>query len=304
MLDLLAPPRTSGVRFLGSCLSTLLLAAPLAAQPMTARELLALPQPAPDTTIRYGADSLQFGELYLARGVRRAPVVVLIHGGCWLAGYDRRHIRSLAAAIATEGIAVWSLEYRRVGNAGGGWPGTFEDIGAGIDHVRSLAGAFDLDTSRVVVSGHSAGGHLALWAGTRGRLPAGSPGATAPLRPRGIVALAGVPDLAADFDAMRPGCGDAIVRLMGGHPDAVAERYRLGSPARWVPLGIRTTLVSGDGDRIVPPDLSRAYQRAAQAAGDDARLVLVANAGHFELVNPNLAGGRETIAAIKALLRP
>ncbi len=276
----------------------LLSAAPLSAQTMmTARDLVALPQPAPDTTIWYGADSLQFGELFRARGSGRAPVVVLIHGGCWLAAFDRRHIRSLAGAIAAEGIAVWSLEYRRVGNPGGGWPGSFDDIGAGTDYVRQLAPAFGLDTGRVIVAGHSAGGHFALWTGVRAKQSSGA------LRPTAILALAAVPDLAWARPDGTQICGDAIPRLMGGTAAEFPDRYRDASPGRRLPLGITQAILTGANDQIVPPELSRTYAAAARAGGDQVRLIEVPAAGHFEVVAPNTAAGREVLAILRAMAR-
>jgi acetyl esterase/lipase len=274
-------------------------------QRMTARDLVALPQPAPDTIIAYGADSLQFGELFLPRprGSTLAPVAVLIHGGCWLSAFDRRHLRQLASTIAGEGIAVWSIEYRRVGNPGAGWPGTFEDIANGIDHVRRLAGPFRLDTTRTVVAGHSAGGHFALWAAARGRLPADAPGARTPLRLRGAVGIAAVPDLAVVVGGERPLCGDAISRLLGGSPSEVPERYRLASPSRLLPLGVEQVVITGADDAVVPADLSRRYTTEATAAGDRVRLIVVPDAGHFEVVSAGTPAGAEVIRAIVAQAR-
>ncbi|MFN0177900.1 MAG: alpha/beta hydrolase [Gemmatimonadales bacterium] len=274
-------------------------------QRMTLRDLMALPQPAPDTIIAYGADSLQFGELFLPRprGTAVAPVAVLIHGGCWLSGFDRRHLRQLATTIAGEGIAVWSIEYRRVGNPGAGWPGTFEDIANGVDHVRRLAGPFRLDTTRAVVAGHSAGGHFALWAAARGRLPADAPGAGTPLQLRGAVGIAGVPDLAVVVSGERSLCGDAIRRLMGGSPSEVPELYRLASPGRLLPLGVEQVVISGADDAVVPADLSRRYTTDATAAGDRIRLIVIPDAGHFEVVSAGTPAGAEVIRAIVTLAR-
>ena len=276
---------------------------PLAAQQMSTKDLLALPQPAPDTVIKYGTNSLQFGELFLAPKARRGPVMVFIHGGCWLSAFDRKHARSLAAAIAARGVTVWNLEYRRVGNPGAGWPGTFEDIAAGVDFVRHLARPFSLDTTRMVVAGHSAGGHFALWVASRGKLPAGTPGARTPLRPKAILALAGVPDLAAVASAKEPVCGDAIARLMGGSPAERPEPYRLASPVNWLPFGIRQIVLSGAEDKIVPPDLSRAFAARATKAGDNVGLVMVPGAGHFEVVSPNTPAGRQVVDLVVSLTR-
>ena len=276
---------------------------PMAAQQqMTTKDLLGLPQPAPDTVIHYGPDSLQFGELYRAKGARPGPVMVFIHGGCWLSAFDRKHARSLAAAVAARGITVWNLEYRRVGNPGGGWPGTFEDIAAGVDFVRDLAGPFHLDTTRVVVAGHSAGGHFALWVASRGKLPSG-PGSRAPLKPRAILALAGVPDLSEVASAKEPVCGDAISRLMGGSPQERPEPYRLASPNQWLPFGIRQVILTGAEDHIVPPDLSRVFAARATKAGDHVELIVVPGAGHFEVVSPGTPAGIRVIETVARLVR-
>ncbi|NNM01628.1 MAG: alpha/beta hydrolase, partial [Gammaproteobacteria bacterium] len=109
---------------------------------MSADALDAFPSPPADATIAYGADPLQFGELRLPPGDGPFPAIVLIHGGCWLAKYDLSYIRKLAAAFTAAGIATWTVEYRRVGDPGGGWPGTYEDIAASGDHLRSLAGQY------------------------------------------------------------------------------------------------------------------------------------------------------------------
>ena len=134
---------------------------------MTSADLATFPNPPADHVIAYGADKLQFGELRLPAGDGPHPVMVLVHGGCWLAEFDITHIRKLAAAFAAEGIATWALAYRRVGDDGGGWPGTFDDVAAGTDHLSQIATQFNLDPDRVVVAGHSAGGHLAIWLGKR-----------------------------------------------------------------------------------------------------------------------------------------
>lgn len=286
-------------RRLTLALAGLCLAAPAVAQQMSTRDLLALPQPAPDTVIHYGSDSLQFGELYRGHG-RPGPVMVFVHGGCWLSAFDRKHARSLAAAVAARGVTVWNLEYRRVGNPGGGWPGTFDDIATGVDYVRNLVGPFGLDTTRMVVAGHSAGGHFALWVASRGKLPSG-PGSRTPLRPRAILALAGVPNLADVASSKEPVCGDAVARLMGGSPADHAEAYHLASPDQWLPFGIRQVVLTGADDRIVPPDLSRTFAAKATSAGDKVELVVVPGAGHFEVVSPGTPAGKRVVDLVVTL---
>ena len=165
--------------------------------PITFSQLLAGPRTAADERIAYGPDALQFGELWLPRRQGRHPVIVLIHGGCWRADLPGLELMDyMAADLRDRGYAVWNLEYRRIGHPGGGYPGTFRDIAAGVDHLRTIAAPHSLDLRRVALAGHSAGGHLALWAAARDRLPAESPLRTArPLPIRGVVSLAGITDL-------------------------------------------------------------------------------------------------------------
>lgn len=253
---------------------------------LTATETLRLPQPAPDQRLPYGPDPLHHGELRLPAGTGPHPVAVVVHGGCWLAEYDLAYMSGLAAALAEAGIATWSVEYRRIGNQGGGWPGTFADVAAAADHLRELAGAHDLDLTRVVAVGHSAGGHLALWLAARHRLAPDDPlRGPAPLRLAGVVALAGIPDLAAY--AAPEGCGAAVSELLGGEPTAVPDRLRRASPVELLPLGVRQTLIVGAHDVIVPADHARRYCERAAGAGDRVEVRAIESAGHFELVVPS-----------------
>jgi len=252
---------------------------------LTSQDLLALPQPPADHTIAYGPAPQQKAELRLPKGPGPHPVVVLVHGGCWETPWGFDHVRSLAAALTAEGYATWSLEYRRLGDPGGGWPGTFEDVGRGADHLREVARAHPLDLDRVVALGHSAGGQLALWLAARPRLPEGSPlRAAKPLPLRGVVSLAGITDLRAG--ATGGVCGDAIPRLLGGPPQDHADRLGQSSPIELLPLGVPVRLVCGARDPIVPIDQARAYEAAAKRAGDTVSVEVVEGAGHFELVDP------------------
>lgn len=253
--------------------------------PMTVDDLLALPVVQADERIAYGEEPLQFGDLYLPDGVGPFPVVVMIHGGCWLAPYNLDHVSSFCAALAGAGYAVWSLEYRRVGDAGGGWPGTFVDVAHGTDFVRHLAQSFPLDLQRVAAGGHSAGGHLAMWLAARRQLSPHSSLYVPNLLPlKGVVALAGIPDLA---QALMVGvCADAAAQLLGGSVDELSDRYRQASPAAWLPLGIPQQLVNGGLDEVVPADFVRPYAEMARKQGDEVGWHLVADAGHYELVTP------------------
>lgn len=210
-------------------------------------------------------------------------MVVLIHGGFWRARYKLRLEDDLVGDLTQRGWAVWNLEYRRLGSRSpGGWPATFEDVGAGID----LLGEFDepLDLARVVAVGHSAGGHLAFWAAARPGLPARAPGAGPRIRLAGAVAQAGVVDLR---EALRLHLSDDVVRrLLGGTPGKHPRRYELASPAERLPLGVPQLLVHGDADDVVPISIARGYGRRALDAGDPCELVELPGLGHMQHLDP------------------
>jgi acetyl esterase/lipase len=227
----------------------------------------------PARQIAYGDHPDQVGNLHLPDGAGPFPVVVLLHGGFWRWGWDRTLMTPLARDLAARGLAAWNVEYRRVGQEGGGWPATLEDAAAALDHVGMLE---EVDASSVVTAGHSAGGHLALWLAARGRV-----------RPVGAVSLAGVADLARGAAA---NLGDGACQgLLGGTPDEVPERYAAASPAALLPLGVPQLLVHGGRDDVVPPEQSRDYAPAARAAGDEVELVELAGADHFDVIEPGHA---------------
>jgi acetyl esterase/lipase len=241
----------------------------------------------PGQRIAYGQDPLQFGDLRVPSGGDSQPVVVVVHGGFWRSQYGLDLMSALSAALTADGWATWNIEYRRLGDPGGGWPGTFLDVAQATDHLRQLAGSYRLDLSRVTALGHSAGGHLALWLAGRSRIPAGGPlHATDPLRIRQIVCLAGVADLRQAWQ-LRLG-GGVVQSLVGGTPEEVPDRYASASPAALLPLGlaVRQVLVHGGRDTIVPPEISRSYQQTALARGDNAILIELPDAGHFEVIDP------------------
>jgi acetyl esterase/lipase len=249
-------------------------------------------------TYRYGEDRSQVGDLHLPTGAGPHPVVVLIHGGSWHKRYGRAVMRALAADLLERGFAVWNIEYRRIGN-GGGWPATFADVAAAIDRLDGLHPSLDL--SRVDVLGHSAGGHLALWAAGRTKLPTGSPGAVAG-RPRVPIAraisLAGVCDLAG---AYRQWHGGAVRALMGGSPERLPERYEVADPLRRVPLALPVLLVHGVLDETVSVGLSRSYASAAREAGADVELVEIEGeaGGHRAFIDPRGAAWAPVAARLE-----
>lgn len=278
-------------------------AEPYREQYLTVQDVLKLPVPSADRRIPYGSGPHQFGDLRLPAGQGPFPVAIVIHGGCWLAEYDLDHIASLAASLARAGVATWSLECRRVGNPGGGWPGTLQDVGRGADSLRDLARRHSLNLGCVVAVGHSAGGQLALWLASRHRLPKESALYSAePLRLRGIVALAGIPDLRrASSERV---CGDCVNQALGGSPAEVPDRYHDASPSELLPLGVPQRLVHGARDRIVPIELARDFENAARKSGDDARLTVLPDAGHFELIAPQSSAWSHVKDAVLSLLTP
>lgn len=266
------------------------------------QQITAMPLPAPDYRLQYGPDSLQFGELRLPAGKGPFPVVVVIHGGCWLSEYNLQYMSHVSEALTEAGYATWNVEFRRVGDAGGGWPGTFLDVARGTDYVRELAKKYPLNPKKVVVLGHSAGGHLALWLAARRKLPRKSPLYTRkPLRLKGVVTLAGIPDLAA-YSAEKGSCNAAVPQLMGGMPAVVPERYAEASPAQLLPLRVPQRLVQGDLDPIVPVAQGRQYAAAATAKGDDAQVLLIPNIGHFDLAAPQSPAWPTILQAVQSLL--
>jgi len=252
---------------------------------MTSDDLASFESPQPDQRISYGNDPLQFGELRLPNGVGPHPVAILIHGGCWLSEFDITHLRKLAAAITETGVATWTLEYRRVGNPGGGWPGTFQDVARGADHLRVVAKSYPLDLDRVLAVGHSAGGHLALWLAARTKLTDREPfRAENPVLPGAVLGLAPAPDLA--YLHQGAVCGSVIDKLLGGSPESQPDRYAMGSPMKLVPLGVPQILLLGQHDDNWAP-VGRRYFDRAKAAGDDVRVVEAPESGHFEMIDPD-----------------
>ncbi len=287
--------------FLGLLIAAFLIAAqPTPMRILTVQDILKLPVPPADHRIAYGNDAQQFGDLRLPKGKDPHPVAVMLHGGVWLSQYNLDHVASFCATLTQAGVATWNLEYRRLGNPGGGWPGTFDDVARGIDHLRVVARTHPLDLERVVVVGHSAGGHLALWAGGRRRLPKDSPlSARDPLPLQGVVALAGVTDLR----KFRAGFGNLIDQLLGGTPEQVAARYPQTSPIDMLPLGIPQVLLHGSRDPIVPVELAKAYEAAGKKKGDAIRLILLDEAGHFELIAPGSSAWPAVKEAVLSLVK-
>jgi len=234
-------------------------------------------------TYSYGSLVSQEGDLYLPH-VSRSPVLCLLHGGFWRMPYGREELTAIAKDLAARGYTVWNVEYRRLGETGGGWPGTLHDVASAIDHLATLvADGIQLDLNRVIVAGHSSGGHLALCNVARNK-PANF---SSPVRVQPIAAagLAAITDLARTFE-LNAGRG-AVQEFLGGSPSQYPDRYAAASPIELLPLGVRQLIIHGVKDEVLPFDLSRNYVNAAQASGDCVEFVELPDAGHMDFLDPD-----------------
>ncbi|MFD1845462.1 alpha/beta hydrolase [Arthrobacter flavus] len=247
----------------------------------------------------YGDDPSQFAELYLPAGEMRPGVVVIIHGGYWRSGYGLDLGQPLAQDLASRGYACWNLEYRRAGN-GGGWPETFADVHAGIDLLATAAGDHGLDLTVTTALGHSAGGHLAVWAAGRSTLPDGAPGAGTPtVQLTGVVSQSGVLNLA---DAHDQGLGDgAVLNLLGVDPAEDPVRYRLADPMTAIPLAVPVLALHGEDDSTVPLSQSDSYATTAVAAGANAELIMIPG-DHFAMITPGTEAWTRVVQAVDRLM--
>ena len=284
--------RMSGVSMPPYLIAIVLFSGAVSAQNRGPAELANAPVAPGARRVAYGSGDLQFGELRVPSTKGPHPVAIVIHGGCWVArlgSFDPRavaldNMRPMAAALNDAGIATWNIEYRRLGDEGGGWPGTFRDIAAGADFLRTLAPDHSLDLKRVISIGHSAGAHLALWLAARPKLPATSDlFVRDPLRLAGVVSLDGPADLKATIPLQLPVCGRPVITdLLGGSPEERPQRYRDGSPIEVLPLGVPQAFFTG---RMFAAH-SAPYETAAKRAGDAVQITALPNADHFAFIDP------------------
>jgi acetyl esterase/lipase len=286
----------------------LLTAAPgLAAAHVTFSEMQQRVHPKADIRLSYGPEASQVVDLWLPKGPGPHPVVVVIHGGCWIKSIAGLELMDFVANdLRRHGIAVWNIEYRRIEEPGAGYPGTFLDTGAALDLLGASAAKYRLNLDRVVAVGHSAGGHLALWAAARSALPKDSPLWTAhPQKIDAVVGLGQLGDLRAVAEAKKPPCGGAatIASLVGpptaAHPDVYADT----SPDRLEPSPARKILIHGSDDTIAPPVFGEIYRDAAAKRGAKVELSIIAGADHFDIIAPETAAWARVRAVIEDELR-
>ena len=265
------------------------------------------PERLPEARIVYGErNPLQFGDLRLPSSPPPPggyPVIVFIHGGAWLAEWSKDHTEPFAEALTGQGFATWDLEFRRIGNRGGGYPGTFEDIADGTDYLRTVAETYPINLDQVIASGHSSGGHLALWLGGRHRLPESSPlYRTDPLPLAGIVSIAGVNDLELSLEL---GNRTDVLTLIGVETAGFdVDRFAETNPSRLRPFGIPQTLMIGDRDSEWRLAMTKRDADHARESGDPTRHIIVPNANHMDVIDPRSGFAQGVAQEARRLLQP
>jgi acetyl esterase/lipase len=254
--------------------------------PMTLDQYLALRGPAPTAHIAYGTEPSQYVEFFQPEGSGPFPVAVVIHGGCFTKRFGGiEQLRGLAGALSSQGIAVWSIEYRRLDEAGGGYPGTFVDVSTAVDALAAEAAGRRLDLTRVVAVGHSVGGYLAQWIAARDHIPVSSPlYGPHSVKVSSVVSLGGIGDLRPQTVQGRTACGYPLAAITGTpeatRPDVFADT----TPAELLPNGSRTVLINGQFDDYSPPTEAAEYARRVRRSGDQIDNIVLPHASHYDEV--------------------
>lgn len=277
-----------------------------AATPMTLADYMALSGPAPTAKFAYGTAPSQFAELFLPPGKGPFPVAVLVHGGCWTKEFGGIvQLRNMAGALAARGIASWNVEYRRVDEEGGGYPGTYQDMNAALAMLGRTARNYPLDLERLVAVGHSAGGQLVQWLGARPRIPASSPLYRADTVPvRQVISLGGLADLRREKDVIKSSCERDIVDLTGVASKERPDVFSDTNAGDLIPNGSRTVLITGEHDTISPPRVAHDFAARARAAGDHAEVVILPGASHYDEVAATSPSWPLVLKEIEKALQP
>ncbi len=279
---------------------------PVPAAPMKLADYMGLKGPAPDATFRYGSAPSQYAELFLPPGEGPFPVAVLVHGGCWTKAFGGiTQLRNLAGALAARGIASWNVEYRRVDEPGGGYPGTYQDMNAALDLLAAQAKSHPLDLQRLVAVGHSAGGQLVQWMAARGRIPASSPlYAPRSLPVRQVVSLGGLADLRREQALIKSSCDRDLAELAGSPSPARPDVFADTNAGDLLPNGSHTILVTGELDKVSPPRVAHDFAARVRAAGDRADVVILPGASHYDEVAATSNSWPLVLQAIEKALKP
>jgi acetyl esterase/lipase len=284
-----------------ACLATAMAAS---ARPMALRDYMALSGPDPTVRITYGDAPSQFAELFVPAGKGPFPVAVIVHGGCWSAKFGGIvQMRNMAGVLVAHGIAVWNVEYRRLDEEGGGYPGTYLDMNAATGKLASVAGQYHLDLSRIVAVGHSAGGQLVQWMTGRNRLASTSPLYQAkPLPIRHVVSLGGLADLRHEGELIRSSCEVDVAGLTGAASKERPDVFSDTNAADLMPNGSSTVLLTGELDTVSPPRVAHDYAKRARAAGDRAVSEVLPGASHYDEVATTSSSWERVFAAIRQAL--
>lgn len=250
--------------------------------------------------IAYGKNEFQFAELRLPETEGLKPVAIVVHGGCYLSKHSFDYMNELSDAITDIGFATWNLEYRRVGNPGGGWPLTFLDVADGTDHLRHIAEKYTLNLDQTIVVGHSSGGQLGIWLAGRDKISSTSElYRPAPLPIQTSVALAPVADIARRY--RQENCDNSAEKLMGGSPGSQKERYKQVSPVEMLPINANQIVLLGEQDTQTRKEETSEYMDKAKATGSHAEFLWLKNSNHFTFLKPEEPAGQEVLRVIKTL---